>query len=167
MENETVVENKKQLIVNKIDNGIVIDHITPAGTAFFVLQALKIDNHYPHSVFVAINVSSKRLGRKDVLKIRNIKESDLNLEMLGLLIAGSNLVVIEDYKIIRKVRLETPEYIRGLFQCPGHSCITRLHEDVEPEFKVIKGNGTNESVKLRCIYCDKIFDVFQSLAMVS
>ena len=59
--------NDKQLIVKKINNGIVIDHIA-SGSSFYVLRALKIDDHFPHSVFVAMNVPSKKLGRKDVLK---------------------------------------------------------------------------------------------------
>ena len=76
--------NDKQLTVKKIDNGIVIDHIA-SGSSFYVLRALNIDEHFPHSVFVAMNVPSKKLGRKDVLKIRNLKKNDLNLDVLGFL----------------------------------------------------------------------------------
>ncbi|MFX0209447.1 MAG: aspartate carbamoyltransferase regulatory subunit, partial [Candidatus Hodarchaeota archaeon] len=64
-------KSEKELIVAKIDNGIVIDHITPPGRAFYALKVLKIDESFPHSVFLAINVPSQKQGRKDVLKIHN------------------------------------------------------------------------------------------------
>ncbi|MHA1226032.1 MAG: aspartate carbamoyltransferase regulatory subunit [Candidatus Hodarchaeales archaeon] len=150
-------KTEKQLIVKKIDNGIVIDHLKP-GLAFHVLKALRIDNRFPHSVFIAMNVPSKKLGRKDVLKIRNVKKEDLNFDLLGLIIADSNVVYINNYQIVDKERIPLPKTVHGIIKCPGLSCITNLREDVEPEFKVLTNNGA-QTVKLRCEYCDKIFSI--------
>ncbi|MEM2127741.1 MAG: aspartate carbamoyltransferase regulatory subunit, partial [Candidatus Bathyarchaeia archaeon] len=56
----------RQLLVSKIENGIVIDHI-PAGKAFLVLKLLRLD---PSArVLLAINVDSRRLGVKDIIKV--------------------------------------------------------------------------------------------------
>jgi aspartate carbamoyltransferase regulatory subunit len=157
----------KQLIVKKIDNGIVIDHIATGG-AFHVLKALKIDDHYPHSVFIAINVPSKKLGRKDVLKIRNISIEDINLDILGLLISGSNIIIIEDYNVVYKEKIRASKKAHGVIKCPGISCITNLREDVETEFTVIAndGNGNRENLSLRCTYCDKIFKILENISLI-
>ncbi|MHA1542406.1 MAG: aspartate carbamoyltransferase regulatory subunit [Candidatus Hodarchaeales archaeon] len=159
--------NDKQLTVKKIDNGIVIDHIVTGGS-FFVLKALNIDEHYPHSVFIAINVPSKKLGRKDVLKIRNIRKEDLNLDILGLLISGSNLIYIENYNIVQKEKIRTPKKAHGIIKCPGISCITNLREDVETEFTVIGSNGNinRENLSLRCVYCDKMFKILENISLI-
>ncbi len=159
--------NDKQLTVKKIDNGIVIDHIVTGGS-FFVLKALNIDEHYPHSVFIAMNVPSKKLGRKDVLKIRNISKEDLNLDILGLLISGSNFICIENYNIIHKEKIRAPKKAHGIIKCPGLNCITNLREDVETEFTVIGSNGSSsrENLSLRCTYCDKIFKILENISLI-
>ena len=158
-------DNGKELIVKKIDNGIVIDHIT-SGSSFYVLRALKIDEHFPHSVFIAMNVPSKKLGRKDVLKIRNFKKNDLNLDVLGLLISGSNLAYIENYKIVEKETVTTPKKAHGIIKCPGIKCITNLREDVETEFDIISNSGKREDIKLRCVYCDKMFKIHENISLI-
>ena len=162
-----IKRDKKQLTVKKIDNGIVIDHIVTGG-AFHVLKALNIDEHFPHSVFIAMNVPSKKLGRKDVLKIRNISREDLNLDILGLLISGSNFICIKDYNIVCKEKIKTPKKAHGVIKCPGISCITNLREDVETEFIVIgsNGEGIRENLSLRCIFCDKIFKILENISLI-
>ena len=162
-----IKSNDKQLTVKKIDNGIVIDHMVTGG-AFYVLKALNIDEHFPHSVFIAMNVPSKKLGRKDVLKIRNISKEDLNLDVLGLLISGSNFICIENYNIVYKEKIRTPKKTHGVIKCPGISCITNLREDVKTEFTVIGSNGNlnRENLSLRCVYCDKIFKVLENISLI-
>ena len=51
--------------IKDIENGTVIDHI-PAGKASKILDALKISSEI---VFLAMNVSSTKMGKKDLLKI--------------------------------------------------------------------------------------------------
>jgi aspartate carbamoyltransferase regulatory subunit len=160
---ESMVKNEKQLTVAKIDNGIVIDHITPPGWSFYALKVLNIDESFPHSVYIAINVPSQKLGRKDLIKIRNIAKKDLDLEKLGLVIANSNIIVIKDYKVIEKQKIKAPDEIKGTIKCPGHHCITNLREDVQPEYIVI---DKNHPVQLRCNYCDKIFNPHENISLL-
>jgi aspartate carbamoyltransferase regulatory subunit len=160
---DVTAKNEKQLIVAKIDNGIVIDHITPPGWSFYALKVLKIDESFPHSVYLAINVPSKKLGRKDLIKIRNVKIDDLDLNKLGLVIAHSNIVAIKDYNVVEKQKIRAPDEIKGTIRCPGHHCITNLREDVQPEYSVI---DKNHPVQLRCIYCDKIFNPHENISLL-
>jgi aspartate carbamoyltransferase regulatory subunit len=156
-------KTEKELIVAKIDNGIVIDHITPPGRAFYALKALNIDENFPHSVFVAINLPSRKFGRKDILKIRNMNREDLNIQKLGLLISGSNIVYIKDYKIIEKEKIKIPKKITGVLKCPGLNCITSQHEDVESEFTVL---NNHHPLSLRCVYCDVIFNIHEHISLM-
>ena len=156
-------KTEKELIVAKIDNGIVIDHITPPGRAFYALKALNIDENFPHSVFVAINLPSRKFGRKDLLKIRNMNREDLNIEKLSLLISGSNIAYIKDFTIIEKEKIKAPKRISGVIKCPGLNCITSQHEDVEPEFIVL---SEHQPISLRCVYCDVIFNVHEHISLM-
>ncbi|HEW89869.1 MAG TPA: aspartate carbamoyltransferase regulatory subunit, partial [Candidatus Bathyarchaeota archaeon] len=54
--------------VAKIKEGTVIDHIT-AGRALMVLKILGITGREGFVVSVAMNVPSKKMGRKDIVKI--------------------------------------------------------------------------------------------------
>ena len=67
--------------VTSIQNGIIIDHV-PAGTSLKVLEYLKID---PAKTKLALimNADSKRYGSKDIIKIEDDK--DIDLDVLGLI----------------------------------------------------------------------------------
>ena len=69
------------MIVNSIERGIVIDHIT-AGTGNRILDYLKIDTKKNTVAFI-MNATSKKHGRKDLIKIENV--TDVDLTVLGLL----------------------------------------------------------------------------------
>ncbi|HIE33989.1 MAG TPA: aspartate carbamoyltransferase regulatory subunit, partial [Candidatus Altiarchaeales archaeon] len=58
------------LKIKTIKDGIVIDHIS-RGRAPDVLQILGIDNKFRDSVTIAMNVPSKILGKKDIVKVEN------------------------------------------------------------------------------------------------
>ena len=63
--------------VTSIQNGIIIDHV-PAGTSLKVLEYLKID---PAKTKLALimNADSKRYGSKDIIKIEDDKDIDLDV----------------------------------------------------------------------------------------
>ena len=58
----------KELRVSKIKDGTVIDHIR-GGYALDVVNILGITGKEKRVMTIAINVSSKRLGVKDIVKI--------------------------------------------------------------------------------------------------
>ena len=55
--------------IDSIKNGIVIDHIS-AGNSLKLYQLLKLDE-LECSVAIIKNVSSKKTGKKDIIKILN------------------------------------------------------------------------------------------------
>ena len=59
-----------QLIVRRIRNGTVIDHIE-AGKALFVLRVLNITGLEGEVITVALNVPSSKHEKKDIIKVEN------------------------------------------------------------------------------------------------
>ncbi|MFX1540489.1 MAG: aspartate carbamoyltransferase regulatory subunit, partial [Promethearchaeota archaeon] len=55
----------KELLVQKIQAGTVIDHIT-AGYALAVMQILGITGREGDIISIAMNVQSKRMKKKDI-----------------------------------------------------------------------------------------------------
>ena len=63
------------MLVNTIQKGIVIDHIT-AGQGAKIIEYLDIDTKVNTIAFI-MNATSKKHGRKDIVKIENV--IDINL----------------------------------------------------------------------------------------
>ena len=70
------------MLVNTIQRGIVIDHIT-AGRGAKIIEYLDIDTKVNTVAFI-MNASSKRHGRKDIVKIENV--IDIDMAVLGLIV---------------------------------------------------------------------------------
>jgi aspartate carbamoyltransferase regulatory subunit len=138
----------RQLRVSKIQNGTVIDHIT-SGQALNVLAILGIDGTSGEAVSIGMNVPSDRLGRKDVVKVENRELSQSELDVLSLIAPAATINIIRDYDVVEKHRVDRPEEVTGILQCPNHNCISTEDEPVESRFEVLDDG-------VRCVYCDTI-----------
>ena len=65
-----MTDKKQELKIKAIENGTVIDHIT-ANKSLHLLKILNLPNEESTNITIAMNVSSKQIGRKDILKIEN------------------------------------------------------------------------------------------------
>ena len=137
-----------QLRVSKIRNGTVIDHIA-AGQALNVLAILGIDGSEGHGLSIAMNVSSGRLGRKDILKVEERELSQSEVDVLSLIAPEATINIVRDFDVVEKNRVERPDRVSGLLSCPNHNCITNANEPVETAFDVISDG-------VRCNYCESI-----------
>ena len=143
----------KQLLVSKIETGIVIDHIPP-GKAFSVLHLLKLD---PDArALIAQNVVSKSLERKDFIKIEGSYLTSRQIDLIALVAPSATLNVIENWGVKEKRRLQLPEFIDGIFKCPNPLCTTNeKYTPPRTKFRV-ETNGEVETIKLHCTYCGSI-----------
>ncbi len=129
-----------------IKNGIVIDHIT-AGKAMEIYSLLGLDK-LECSVAIIKNVSSNRMGKKDIVKIDTDYDFDINV--LGYIDAGVTVNVIKDGEIIEKRRMELPESLTNVIFCKNPRCITSTEQELPHIFKL-----TDKSNKIyRCLYCE-------------
>lgn len=136
------------LEVTGIKRGIVIDHIS-SGKGLKIFQKLNLDKMNT-PVVLLINVSSNRLGRKDIIKIQ--EHIDVDLTMLGLIDQNITVNIIEDEKIIEKVKINIPKKVIGLFACKNPRCITTIDECAKPEFTLIP----NGKIQYQCSYCEEL-----------
>ncbi len=140
------MESKKQMMVNPIQNGVVLDHIT-AGKAMEIYKVLRLDK-LGCTVAVIVNAASKKMGHKDVLKIYDV--IDLNFDVLGYLDPGITVSIIENGEVIRRISLDLPEQVEGVLRCKNPRCITSCEQELPHVFKL-----TDRRKKVyRCIYCE-------------
>ncbi len=135
------------LKVDSIEKGIVLDHIQ-AGKAMRVYQYLNLDR-LDCSVAIIKNVKSNKLGKKDIIKINDT--IDINLDVLGYIDPNITVNIIEDGKTVEKKRLELPEKIVNVVKCKNPRCITSIEQELDHVFKL----ADREKGIYRCIYCDQ------------
>ncbi len=136
------------MIVNSIERGIVIDHIT-AGTGNRILDYLKIDTKKNTIAFI-MNATSKKHGRKDLIKIENV--TDVDLTVLGLLDPNATVNIIENGKIVKKINLELPKTVTNVIKCKNPRCVTSVERNAPHIFHLMDA----QTREYRCEYCDEI-----------
>ena len=136
------------MIVNSIDRGILIDHIT-AGTGNRILDYLKIDTKKNTIAFI-MNATSKKHGRKDLIKIENV--TDVDLTVLGLLDPNATVNIIENGKIVKKINLELPKTVTNVIKCKNPRCVTSVERNAPHIFHLMDA----QTREYRCEYCDEI-----------
>ena len=137
------------LNVATIKNGLVIDHIR-AGSGLEIYQWLGLDKAHFTSCLIQ-NVPSQKSGKKDIIKIDNIMNIDYSV--LGFIDPDICVNVIENEKIVRKINMELPAKVQGVFTCKNPRCITQTEHYVKPNFILV------DRVKglYRCEYCDTLY----------
>jgi aspartate carbamoyltransferase regulatory subunit len=145
------METKKELKVNAIKNGTVIDHI-PSQNLFNVINILGL-NKIGHQVTFGFNLESKKLGRKAIIKVADIFFKDDDLNKISLVAPDAKLNIIRDYEVVEKRMVVIPNEINGIAKCMNPKCISN-HEQMTTRFEVVQ----KMPVALKCRYCEKITD---------
>ena len=136
--------------INKIKNGVVIDHIK-AGTGFKMYNLLGLDK-FTGMVALIKNVNSDKLGKKDILKIET--ELDLDLDLLAFLDKDCTVNIIRKSKLIEKKKLCLPKELINIVHCKNPRCIKTIEQELPDHFILTdKVNGI-----YRCIYCETKYD---------
>jgi aspartate carbamoyltransferase regulatory subunit len=143
---------EKTLPVAAIKNGTVIDHIA-AGQAQNIIQILDLTSH-KKIVTVGINLLSKAMGRKDLIKIEDKEISQAEADRFAFLAPLATINIIRNYKVIKKFKVTMPLVVDQIIICPNPMCISN-REVMTSAFKII---AKGKTIKLQCKYCEKIFD---------
>jgi len=140
----------KEMRVRPIKQGTVIDHIT-AGQALNVLKILGISGTTTAVVSVAMNVPSKVMGSKDIVKIEDRELEEEEVDRVSLIAPNATINIIRDFEVVEKYRVDLPDRLEGVMKCENPNCISNTSEPVTSKFTVNK-----KPVELRCIYCDHV-----------
>jgi aspartate carbamoyltransferase regulatory subunit len=139
----------EELIVRRICNGTVIDHIA-AGQALNVLKILGVRGGEKYTVAIVMHVASKSLGKKDIVKIEGRELAAHEVDRIALLASQATINTIRNYRVAKKVNVKLPEEIKGLLKCTNPACISNeRREPIVPSFKV----ATRTPTLLVCEYC--------------
>ena len=141
------------LLVSKIKDGTVIDHIT-GGHALDVVRILGITGRTNGIVLIAMHVASKQLGAKDIVKVEGRELQPEEVDKIALLAPHASINIIRNYKLIDKKRVKLPAVIRGTIACGNPACISNSNEPVQPKFYV----KSEEPLILRCHYCGHMME---------
>lgn len=134
------------MIIDAIKNGIVIDHIA-AGKCMELYQILGLGD-LDCSVAILKNVTSRKLGRKDIIKIdRNL---ELDWDVIGYVDPNITVNIIKDGVRLEKRQLKLPETITGVIHCKNPRCITSVEQELPQVFKLTD----REKRVYRCLYCE-------------
>lgn len=149
-----IMSDTSQLLVRRIKDGTVIDHIE-GGKALFVLRALSVTGKEGNVITVALNVPSSKHGKKDIIKVENrfLETSETN--KLALIAPHATINIIRNYKLVEKRKIQLPDSIVGIFKCPNLKCITNSGEEIRSTIDVID----KEKVVLKCRYCARTLSI--------
>ena len=132
--------------VDGVKDGIVIDHIQ-AGKSMEIYLLLNLDS-VNSCVAIIKNVSSSKYGKKDIIKIA--EEIDVDLDALGYLDPNITVNIIKDGEIIEKKQLKLPQTLKNVMRCKNPRCITTTEQEIDQIFRLTD----LEHGVYRCIYCE-------------
>ena len=142
---------EKTLLIRKIERGTVIDHIT-AGYALDVLRILGIKGKEGNVISIAMNVPSRKLGKKDIVKIEDRELRPSEVDRIALISPNATINIVRDFVVADKKRVSLPETIVNIVKCSNPMCVSNSKEPVSPQLHVVQ----REPLLLRCHYCGTI-----------
>lgn len=132
--------------IDSIQNGVVIDHIT-AGCGMRLYELLDLAS-LDCSVALIKNVSSKKQGHKDIIKID--ADIPVNLDVIGYVDPGATVNIIRGGVLVKKRTIDMPERLVNVIKCKNPRCITSCEQELEHIFKLTD----KENKVYRCLYCE-------------
>ena len=132
--------------VDSIKNGVVIDHIK-AGQGMEIYRFLELDR-LDCTVAIIKNATSKRMGRKDIIKIDTAEPIDISA--LGYIDSALTVNIIKNGEKVSKFHPELPLQIVDIVPCKNPRCITSTEQELPHVFRL-----TDEKNRIyRCLYCE-------------
>lgn len=133
--------------IDSIKNGYVIDHIQ-AGKSLEIYKYLNL-GELDTQVAIIKNARSKKSGRKDIIKID--EHTDINLDILGYIDPNITVNKIINGEIVDKYHPKLPKELVNIVKCKNPRCITSVEKDLIHICELTdKKNGI-----YRCKYCEE------------
>lgn len=134
------------MIIGQIKNGIVLDHIQ-AGKGMELYNILGL-GELECQVALIKNAESQKMGRKDIIKIDEV--IDIDLDAIGYVGPNITVNIIKDGKIVKRTHIEMPYRIKDVIKCKNPRCITSVEQQLPHIFEL----KDKETGVYRCIYCE-------------
>lgn len=132
--------------IDSIKEGYVIDHIKP-GKAMEIYNLLNLQE-LDCQVAIITNAKSKKIEKKDIIKIN--KKTDIDLNTLGFIDPKITVNIVKDDKIIEKKKISLPDRVVNIVKCKNPRCITSIERELDHVFILTN----REEGIYRCKYCE-------------
>lgn len=132
--------------IDSIKNGIVIDHIG-AKKGMEIYEALHLKD-LDCAVAIITNAKSEKMGKKDIIKID--QDINIDMEVIGFIEPNATINIVKDGKLVEKRGVQLPEKIVNLAKCQNPRCITSIEKDLDQIFTLTD----KENQVYRCKYCE-------------
>jgi aspartate carbamoyltransferase regulatory subunit len=141
--------------VTAIRNGTVIDHI-PSGQGMKVLEMLGVQSSTTVPVSMVMNVPSKKMGTKDIIKVEDRELNQDELNRLALVAPEAHVAIIRAYSVAEKLTINLGDEVVNVARCTFSNCITTNPREPLPHRLKVRGT---EPLDLRCHYCGRPQDL--------
>lgn len=141
--------------VTAIRNGTVIDHI-PSGQGMKVLEMLGVQSSTTVPVSMVMNVPSKKMGTKDIIKVEDRELNQDELNRLALVAPEAHVAIIRAYIVAEKLTINLGDEVVNVARCTFSNCITTNPREPLPHRLKVRGT---EPLDLRCHYCGRPQDL--------
>jgi aspartate carbamoyltransferase regulatory subunit len=125
---------------------VVIDHIT-AGNGMKLYDLLGL-GALDCSVALIKNASSRKMGKKDIIKID--ADIPVNLDVIGYVDPGATVNIIRGGVLVDKRVIEMPDELVNVIRCKNPRCITSCEQEID---HIVRLTDREHKV-YRCIYCE-------------
>lgn len=132
--------------IDGVTTGIVLDHIK-AGKSMEIYGLLKLEK-LSCSVAVIQNAKSTKYGLKDIIKIDEI--IDLDMDILGYIDPNITINLVKNGALQKKSKIELPARLTNVVECKNPRCITGVEQEIDHVFYL----SDRENKIYRCMYCD-------------
>ncbi len=134
------------MTIDSIITGTVIDHV-PAGSGMRLYELLGL-GELDVSVALIKNVASRKMGKKDIIKID--ADIPVNLDVIGYVAPDATVNVIREGKLVEKKRIELPGRLTNVIRCRNPRCISCCEQELDHVFLLTD----RASKTYRCLYCE-------------
>ncbi len=141
----------KELTIPAIKEGTAIDHI-PSRVTFKVMRILDL-KEFKHAISVALNLKSKTMGKKGIIKVGNRFLTQDEVNKIAILAPNATVNIIKDYKVKEKIKVDIPDTIHNIIKCSNPNCITN-NEKVKTLFHVIN----KAPLQVLCHHCERVME---------
>ena len=133
--------------IDSIKNGYVIDHIQ-AGKSLEIYKYLNLGELDTQETIIK-NARSKKSGRKDIIKID--EHTDINLDILGYIDYNITVNKIINGEIVDKYHPKLPKELVNIVKCKNPRCITSVEKDL---IHICELTDEKNGI-YRCKYCEE------------
>ncbi len=132
--------------IDSIQNGIVIDHIA-AGRGMQLYKLLQLDK-LECSVAIIKNVVSRKMGKKDIIKVDG--KVDIDIDAIGYVDPKATVNIIRNGELVEKRDIVLPERLVNVIRCKNPRCISSTEQELDQVFEL----KDREKAVYRCLYCE-------------